>query len=361
MSMITAIIVNYFCSNLTLRAVESVLSEDKDAEIFVVDNSANSDEAQQLTQLLPRHVNLIINETNDGFARACNKAYQLSCGDEILLLNPDAYLLSGALNHLKQALLTCPQAGAVGPKIYWDDSKRFYLPPSLFPSPWLSLRNELWRLHPILGQLHSFLLRRDALKVWTSNKQFIATSALSGGHLLIKRSAINNCGGLFNDYYFMYFEDSDLMLRLKKANYRLYIIPSAECVHNYEHNYQKLQLMDDSIKYYFNSNFANSFLLKLIKWLPDRQSPSLPNSLVDLGKIDSPPILNVPESLHSDWLLEISHSLFYTPAIGLLGNGEVAEIPTTCFQWLHSGVYFCRISSTGSIPRHIKQWRWEKI
>ena len=51
--MISAIIVNYHCVLLTLRAVESILNEKQDVEIWVVDNSVDSRQARQLKQLLP--------------------------------------------------------------------------------------------------------------------------------------------------------------------------------------------------------------------------------------------------------------------------------------------------------------------
>ena len=37
----------------------------------------------------------------------------------------------------KKALLKHPKVGAVAPQVFWDKEYNFYLPPSLFPSPWL--------------------------------------------------------------------------------------------------------------------------------------------------------------------------------------------------------------------------------
>ena len=360
--MITVIIVNYLCADLTLQAVESVLNEDQDLEIFVIDNSVDSDQALQLKQKLPEGIILIINETNEGFAIACNRAYHLSHGELILLLNPDAYLLPGCLSILKQELLKHPKVGAVGPQVFWDKENNFYLPPSLFPSPWSLLCNELSRLQPFWAKLYSFSFRKQALRVWTSHKDYLNSKALSGGHVLLKRSAIEDCGGLFDERYFMYYEDTDLMLRLKRANFRLYAIPKAKCVHQYEHNPSKVQLMETSASKYFDKNHKNSLIFKFIKWLSKlNSSTSSFYAFENLGTIESSLQLNVPDTLRSNWLLEVSPSPLFIPAIGLFGKGNVAEISASCFQRLHSGIYFCRISNTGSIPIHIKQWRLEKI
>ena len=360
--MISVIIVNYHCADLTLQAVESVLNEDQKLEIFVIDNSVDSDQAQQLKQTLPENINLIINETNEGFAVACNRAYHLSHGGLILLLNPDAYLLPGCLGILKKALLKHQKAGAVGPQVFWDKENNFYLPQSLFPSPWSLLCNELSRLHPLLAKLYSFAFRRKALRVWTSHRDYLTTTALSGGHVLLRRSAIESCGGLFDQRYFMYYEDSDLMLRLKLAKFRLYIIPQAKCVHHYEHKHHKVQLMQASARQYFEKNYKHSLILKLNKWISklNSQSSSL-QPFENLGTIKTPLQLNVPNTLRSNWLLEVSPSPLFIPAIGLFGNGQVAEIPSSSLKLLHSGIYFCRISYPDNIPKYIKQWQWEKV
>jgi len=358
--MISAIIVNYHCVLLTLRAVESILNEKQDVEIWVVDNSVDSRQARQLKQLLPSKVNLIINEYNNGFAQACNQGYQVSRGELILLLNPDAYLVSGCLTVLKRALLSDHKIAAVSPQVYWDDDKKHYLPPSVFPSAWLLLCDELCRLHPLLAHLQSLLFRFKALRVWKRNRGSIQVSALSGGHVLLKRSAVEECGGLFDEQYFMYYEDSDLMLRLKRADYCLCVIPEVACIHNYEHNQYKIQLMAVSSKQYFSKHYQKSLWLKWIKYLPKGRIFKTGDKVKNLGVFSTSPEFNVPESLHANWLLEISPSSNFIPSIGLLGSGETAKISDNCSQFLHAGHYFCRISSPDNVFIVAQKWRWEK-
>ncbi len=356
--MISIIIVNYHCAALTWSAVESVLNESTKSEIIVVDNSTDTLEALQLKKLLPATVTLIINQENEGFAKACNRAYSQSRGNLILLLNPDAYLLPGSLSILKQTLENQSNCGAVGPTVYWDEKKKYCLPSSIFPSPWWLLRSELFHIHPFLGQIHSLLHRYQAIRTWLSTKKTIRVSALSGGHVLIKRSAIEKIGGLFDDRFFMYYEDSDLMLRLKRANYCLFIAPQAECVHRYEHSTNKIQLMSESALLYFEKNHHNHWYLSCASWLIQKKSISL-SLFTNLGTIDTTLKLPVPDALHFEWLLEISPSPYFTPSIGHFGKGDTAEIPFSSLQLLHSGHYFCRIGSLHVLPRHMKLWQWE--
>lgn len=356
--MISVIIVNYHCAPLTLRAVESVLREAEQTEVLVVDNSESVGEARHLKDSLPAAVTLLVNSANQGFGRACNTAYRQCRGDMVLLLNPDASLLPGALGHLKRTLLAYPSAGAVGPKTYWDDEKRFLLPPSLFPSPWMVLRNELWRLHSALGKWNSRMFRRHALRIWQSRRA-CADAALSGGAVLLLRSAVERSGGLFDERFFMYFEDSDLMLRLKQAGFRLYVEPAAECIHYYEHSAAKMNLMASAAPQYFEKHFSASRLLRWARRLCSRAATPPLQDFSDWGTLQQPPAFPVPGELQGGWLLEISPSPFFIPAIGRFGDGAVADISLECWRLLHPGKYYCRIGLPAPNLAHARSWQWE--
>jgi GT2 family glycosyltransferase len=359
--MISIIIVNYHCAALTVRAVKSVINEPQKIELWVVDNSVNIDQASQLKKELPQSVNLILNDTNKGFGRACNQAYKLSHGEFVLLLNPDAYLLPGSLTLLADQLQASPKIAAVGPQIYWTGEKQYFLPPSLFPSPWRSFLNASWRLHPICLQLYSLLWRFYALKIWQSKKSSLKVTALSGGHILLKRSAIEVCGGLFHEQYFMYYEDSDLMLRLKQANYQLCVIPKAACVHNYEHSTKKITFMVTASEQYFKHNYNKNIVLSLLKYLPKKSFFNTKNNPIMLGEFHDSPLFSIPKLIQKKWLFEISPSPHFIPSIGLFGTGDTIKIPKECTDFLHSSAYFCRVSSPDSFFNIIRQWQWEKI
>ena len=329
--MISVIIINYHCATLTIKSVQSVQNENETTEIFVVDNSVNAEEALQLKHALDDPVYLIINERNTGFAHACNLAYQQCNGEFILLLNPDAYMLKGCLTLLKNALISLPKAGAVGPNVYWDDKQQFFLPPSLFPSPWLSLYHNIWKIHPLLHKLYSLYFRQKVLKIWQSKNNLIVP-ALSGGHILLLRQAIESCHGLFDENFFMYYEDSDLILRLKKENYHLYQVTQAKCVHHYQHTENKVQLMNDSAHYYFQKHYSQHFLNKINSWLHWKPAKFSTDQFIILPASHYFPHLKIPKKLKYQWLLEISPSPFFIPAIGLLSNNSISYLSNPCLN-----------------------------
>jgi GT2 family glycosyltransferase/glycosyltransferase involved in cell wall biosynthesis len=112
------IIVTY--NNLVLNklCLESVLrnTEHLDYEIIVVDNDSTDGTPEFLHQLAARHrhVRIILNPANYGFARANNQGVSISTGDVIILLNNDTVVPPGWLSRLTKHL-DDPQVGMVGP------------------------------------------------------------------------------------------------------------------------------------------------------------------------------------------------------------------------------------------------------
>lgn len=356
--MISVIIVNYSSAPLTKRAVDSVLGEDEAAEIFIVDNTATDTERAVLTSLMPSGIHLILNDQNEGFAQACNKAYAMSRGEWIFLLNPDAYVLRGALKKLKEFLIKSPRTGAAGPKIYWDDDKTFLLPPNIFPSPARELSVQMGRLSEQFGLLDSLLYRWRSLKVWQAASP-VKQKALSGGHVMLRRSAVEACGGLFDNRFFMYYEDSDLMYRLRKKGYSLFVVPDAEVIHNYTHNKDKTGLMLKSGNLYFNKNFKNSIFPAMSGRLSKIKRNAAPGNIINIGRAKKTLSLDIPESFREGWLFEWSPSPSFIPSVGRFGSGHVMEFPEKAWALLGPGLYFGRVSNPGSMAPHFVKWAWE--
>lgn len=360
--MISVIIVNYFSANLTGKAVRSVLQENEDLEVLIVDNSTSREERDKLEKLPEAgKLRLLFNPNNAGFAKACNQAFALSKGDYLLLLNPDAYVLPGALKKLKDFLIENPRAGAAGPRIYWDDDRLFLLPPSLFPSPARELYAQLGRLSQKIALLDSILCRRGSLKVWKACSP-VKQKALSGGHVMLRRSAVETSGGLFDDRFFMYYEDSDLMHRLRKNGYSLFVIPEAEVIHRYTHNLDKTELMLESRNIYFDKNFKNNFYLAAAGKLSRIKKNTASVDSVDIGDIDGTQkalSIGIPVSYRKEWLFEWSPSPSFIPSVGCFGKGPKMEFPKEAWELLGPGSYFGRLSKPACITSSFIKWHWK--
>ncbi|QFY88982.1 glycosyltransferase family 2 protein [Magnetovirga frankeli] len=360
--MISVIIVNYHCADLSIRAMASVQAQAVPHEILLVDNSVSPSEADRLAANLPPQTRLIVSPSNLGFGRACNQAYARARGDMILLLNPDALLHPGCLEQLCKPLLADRRIGAVGPRIFWDSARHYLLPPSIHPGPEQLLWHSMNCRYAGLREYYSQRFRAQAIRLW-QRQDPCRVDALSGGLALLSRKALEHAGGLFDEGFFMYFEDSDLFWRLRQAGYRLAYAPRAEASHSYEHHPAKHRLMVEAAPYYYAKHFAHAPRARLANWIARRNQSvgniELPGTQA-LGVQRGPLCLPVPEQWQQGWLLEISPSPWLVPAIGQFGQGPQASIAADCWPLLHSGHYYSRLGAplgkTGQMP----VWQWSK-
>jgi GT2 family glycosyltransferase len=356
--MITAIIVNYHSHALTARAAASVLADQPEAQVIVVDNSESESEAQALRAALPSPVECIITPENIGFGRACNVGFSRARHDLILLLNPDAFVLQGCIGAMTDFLAKTPHAGAVCPLVYWDAELTWLAPPILMHTPFTEAGMALLLRWPWLADKVSRLFRRWALNCIGSDRP-VERRMLSGGHILLRREAIAAAGGLFDPHFFMYFEDTDLCRRLRLSGSRLYILPAARAVHEWCCTLDKGEISATSHQYYFNKHFPKSRLLAVRRQLErSRLGLRLPQGN-DLGVCRTPPALPVPASLQEEWVLELSPQPLLIPALYYFGNGPEARISEPLWQRLGPGQYWARIAAPQGVDAQWFCWRIE--
>ena len=348
-----SIIVNYHSAHLTISAVTSILQSQclGTLQIVVAENSCDDAEENRLRQLLPREVILWVSPQNIGFGRACNEIFHKFDCDMILLLNPDARLLPGCLIRLQRSLMALHRAGAVGPQIYWDDNKRFHLPPSYLPE--LMWFQPLMNQYPFLHGVMSRIWRRFAIRVWQAETP-IRVYNLSGGHVLLKRDAVAAVGGLFDTRYFLYYEDTDLFMRIRRTGYRLYVEPRAEVIHLYDqcgqqHLKNKRQMMADSRQIFMEKHTQG---WKRTLWKQTKKCHgAAPVSDRVSSHFSRPFQIPVPGPFQKQWLFEWSPNADFIPAAGRFGTGNTMQFPMECWNLLAPGPYFARLGGIDRISR----------
>lgn len=248
-------IVNYFSAADVRRCLEQLGAWDH-GTVWLVDNSQDKDEFSALrecTQSLP-WVSLIDAGANLGFGRACNLAFARSTAPLFLLLNPDARVAPADLLALAQAMRDDLRLAAVSPRIYWNEARTFLLPQAFPQTPWTAIGQAL-------GSRSRSLTRRAADRYVAAQRQRMASTSpfetgfLAGAVMMLRRDAVQAAGGLFDPDYFMFFEDSDLSLRLRRAGGRLAIVPGAAAVHEYRHKPFKGEMMAHSRSQYYRKRY----------------------------------------------------------------------------------------------------------
>jgi GT2 family glycosyltransferase len=191
------------------------------AEIWVVDNGSHDDSVAAVRAQFPS-VQLIANQQNVGFAAANNQALRASSGRYALLLNSDTIAPPGSIEHLVRFADQQPQAGLVGGMLRNPDGSFQY---SFADFPTLS--SELLSASGLGVRLFGAAYPSYRLE---QSRVARAVDVIPGACMLARRTAIQRVGVLAEDY-FMYSEEPDWCLRMRRAGWQTWYLPEAEIIH----------------------------------------------------------------------------------------------------------------------------------
>ena len=193
-------------------------------EQIIVDNASDDDTASVIQKNFPR-VRFIQNEKNSGFAAANNQAWREAQGEFILFLNPDMKLLPRTLDRLAQWMRQHQEVGIAGCRLIGAEGKiNQRTTPRRFPTLFnqLAIFLKLPRLFPRL--LDSYLMRDID---WDKEQ---AVDSVQGSCLLARRELLEKLGRVFDERYFIWFEDVDLCREARRLGYTVMYTPIASCV-----------------------------------------------------------------------------------------------------------------------------------
>lgn len=221
MSLVDVIVVSYN-SRERLAACVAPLAGAEDVHVVVVDN-ASPDGSLEAVRHLP--VDAIPRAVNEGFAAGCNAGWRAGSAPYVLLLNPDATIAPTALRRLVQVLEEEESVGAVAPRIVEPDGS-LHFSQRRFPRLRSTYARALFlhRLAPTASWADEVV--RDE----SSYERSASPEWASGACLLLRRSALEELGGL-DEGFFLYCEDDDLCRRLWKTGSAVRYEPEAVCVH----------------------------------------------------------------------------------------------------------------------------------
>lgn len=256
-------------------AISSFIEAAPGSQLFVMDNSP-----MPLQSIWFEHPQVVYvqNECNMGFGAAHNRA-MLSClaSSELhLILNPDIRLNTNAISFLVGRFEADPGLAAAMPTILYPDGELQRLC-KLLPTP---LDLLIRRFLPIT------IVRRRFDRIYEmhdlSQKVASEVPSLSGCFLLAKSSALHEVGG-FDERFFMYMEDVDLVRRLASIGKVMYF-PNVSVIHDYgKGSYRNPKLL----RYHINS--AVKYFNKW-GWVFDRQRSKrnavMLSSLQSTGNLD---------------------------------------------------------------------------
>jgi hypothetical protein len=220
---VAVVIVSFEAREALLAALASVRAHaGLPVETIVVDNASADGSADAVRAAFPEAL-VVANPDNVGFARACNQGWRAARAPFVLFLNPDAELLPGALPALIALLQARTDVGAAGPRTRSADGSI-----QVSTGPDLGLLAEWRQRRLVLG-----VSRRDARRLAEAEALYAREREpgwVSGACLAARRVALEAVSG-FDEGFFLYEEDADLCLRLRKAGWRVAFTPDAEIRH----------------------------------------------------------------------------------------------------------------------------------
>ena len=110
---------------LTLPCLQALVENTPERipyEVIIVDN-ASTDGTRTLFEQLEGDVRIFLNETNEGFGKACNKGAFSSNANYVLFLNNDTKVLPGWLDPLLAAMEQDTELAAVQPRLLYPDGR----------------------------------------------------------------------------------------------------------------------------------------------------------------------------------------------------------------------------------------------
>jgi GT2 family glycosyltransferase len=210
------VMVNWNRAPDTAAAYRSLLASTfRDWRLYVVDNASSDTSAEILRRDLVQQSTLILNDTNAGFSGGCNLGIDRALGDgctHIFLLNNDATVLPSTLERLVEQSAALGDSAILGSAVKLAGTDQF----QFFGS----------RTRPDFGHPVWFD-DRDLDKL---TRPLIETDFVLGAALFAPAKIWRELG-VFDEKFYLNYEETDWCYRARNAGYPCYIMPTSVVLH----------------------------------------------------------------------------------------------------------------------------------
>lgn len=367
---LTISIVTYNSKNVLKDCIDSIACTIKGMsyEIIVVDNCSEDGTSDLVKKLYPS-IKLIENRDNVGFGRAHNQAFKVSMGRYFLILNPDTIVFPEAVNKMVKFMDSNDRTGVVGCKIFWDDDKNFMFPDLRIHS----LKTALFQFTPFCRFFPNSALSKwywkSAYRLWSANKP-VKVEGVTGGLMLVRTEAFKSAG-MFDENFFLFFEEHDLLKKIKKAEWEIYYIPDAAIQHYFEESCRNSDIdigkvYLQSALYYYRKHYSIFGFLLIKSLLAFSRfllfvGPKFFNKRLHYEEIrPDNGTMNIewtPAEKAAGYVVEISYSPAFSDRGGMFVGHESLSLKSNILNRLPNNTGFLRvlpIHKDGSIGKVIK-------
>ncbi len=206
-------LVNTNSRELLLACLESLRGTD--AEIVVLDNASEDGSADAVRERFP-DIRLIAQEFRAGFGANHNAVIRATTRRYVYVLNEDTTSDYWGFQRLVSFLDAHPRVAALGPRLVYPDG---------------SVQDSAWRFPtPLVSALGLVTLGKAGVKQ-SRGEAPRSVDWVTGAALLLRREALDEVG-LFDEGFFLYSEEVDLQLRLRRSGWDICFFPDVTVVHH---------------------------------------------------------------------------------------------------------------------------------
>ena len=219
------VILNWRTPDMTLRSAEAALAalDNVNGALVIVDNASGDGSFERLTAEAqargwttgPQQVRVLQSGRNGGFGAGNNHGIRAAMPDGrkpdyVYLLNSDAFPAPDAIRALLDHLEAHPETGFAGSFIHGPEGEA-HRTAFRFPSVASEFEGQV-RFGPISRLLNRWIVARPI------PEQTIRVDWLAGASLMMRQSVLDRVG-LFDETFFLYFEETDLCRRAALAGF----------------------------------------------------------------------------------------------------------------------------------------------
>ena len=231
---VAVVIVNFRTPELTRACLASLKGEKAllpKLKVIVVDGGSADGSAAALAATIAKRdyrnwVRFLPLDLNGGFAWANNQAIltlarETSPPEFVHLLNPDTQVTANAVVHLAEELRAHPHCGAAGSQLLTESGE-----PAASAFRFPSAAGEF------LGAVQSDRVRRllGIVPTVVRSKASCEADWVTGASVMFRAEALRETG-LFDDGFFLYYEEVELMRRLRDRGWTVRHVPQSQVVH----------------------------------------------------------------------------------------------------------------------------------
>ena len=231
MKKIALVILHFNNKDLTLgclNSIKNLVIKGFSLEVIIIDNSLKN----ELLNLRSKFKEFVFlnPEKNLGFTGGNNLGLKKALedgADYLFIVNNDTILDKNLLINLLKEMDSDQSIGILGPKIYFAPGYEFHQE-KYKPT---DEGKVIWYAGGLIDWQNILASHRGVDEIDKGQyEQKIETDFVSGCAMFVKREVFDKVG-LFDDKYFLYWEDVDLCTRVKKANFKVMFFPQAKVWH----------------------------------------------------------------------------------------------------------------------------------